>query len=296
MSTSIIAAPAFAKINLGLEILGRRPDGMHEILTVLQTISLADQFVLEQTGEPFDYRSPAGVSPADDLVRRAIDDSNLAGSLRGRLSIEKNVPLAAGLGGGSSNLAVALQLLYPGEDRSSLAETARRYGSDAPFFLRGGTALASGTGTTLLPLPTPRLFFVLVTPRLSIPNKTGTLYTGLTTSDYSGGEAVQAMADSLREGTSLPSVPVNAFERQLERYPAVAEIQHALRQAGARWITVSGAGPTLVAIFTDQAERDAVARGVFDGPPLGQLFRAETVEAGAAREQIRRLARALRGD
>ena len=155
-----LVRPAFAKINLGLEIVGKRPDGFHELRTVFQTISLSDRLVFEYPARRFSLRTRGGALPSlrENLVFRAARAfGRIAGALpRVRITLSKRIPVAAGLGGGSSDAAVTLLTLnrIAGRplDRETLATIAARLGSDVPFFLTGGTALGLGRGEIVRPL------------------------------------------------------------------------------------------------------------------------------------------------
>src|SRR5262245_16736943 len=155
-----IALRSYAKINLGLHVLGKRPDGYHEVRTVLQTIGLHDRLILTRTrakGVRFSSNEP-GIDPTDNLVTRAIELFQRKSRVSGGLSVklEKAIPLGAGLGGGSSNAAATLlglaRLFRLDFHRSDLVHWAGQLGSDVPFFLLGGTALGIGRGSEVYPI------------------------------------------------------------------------------------------------------------------------------------------------
>jgi 4-diphosphocytidyl-2-C-methyl-D-erythritol kinase len=178
---------SFAKINLGLEIVGKRPDGYHDIRTLFQTISLADELVLEP--------APAGaIHLAGDDPSVAWDETNLVhraarllrektGTDQGaRILVKKSIPAGRGLGGGSSNAAAALlglnRMWGLGFDAPGLAGLARRLGADVPFFLHGGLCLGEGIGDRLTRLPDlAPLPCLLVFPPFPIP--TASIYAGI---------------------------------------------------------------------------------------------------------------------
>jgi 4-diphosphocytidyl-2-C-methyl-D-erythritol kinase len=245
---------SFAKLNLGLEVLGRRPDGYHDVASVLHEIELHDTFVWSATGDSFEYVSPSSIDPATDLVRRALDLAPDRERWMGRLTLTKNIPLAAGLGGGSSNAALALRLAYPGAIDDAMRARAAQIGSDVPFFLEGGTALATGTGTRLERLPSPRWWFVVVVPPVSLASKTTNMYSRLTANDFSSGEQVQETARTIGRGEFRNLALPSAFLRPALEYRSIRSawetMQRLLGQAA-----LSGTGPTLYAVF--QSERDA---------------------------------------
>lgn len=247
---------AYAKLNLGLEVLGRRDDGYHDIVTVFQTVSLYDQL----TASPAAALSIRCKNPAltgrHNLVWQAAELLREgSGSEQGAtIGLVKSIPVAAGLGGGSSDAASALALLdrlwgldWP-EER--LAEAAGRLGSDVPFFLRGGAALARGRGELLEPLPTPAdQWFLLLMPNIRMPGKTPALYRRLRHADSSDGSATEALADSLRAGAPLEEASmVNTFERAAaETFSGLDRFRAALEHAAGHPAHLSGSGPSLFA-------------------------------------------------
>lgn len=254
-----IRAVTPAKVNLGLEVVGRRPDGYHEIVSVMQAVSLFDCFEWTETHEPFAYRGIAGIAPEDDLVARALAHGQDAESWTGTLSVRKGIPSAAGLGGGSSDAALALQLAVPDVTDSELRDRAARLGADVPFFLSAGTALVTGTGTTIASMSTPRLWFVLVTPPLAIAGKTQALYRGLEQREYSSGAIVHAIAARMQEGRGPGSQIPNAFASQLLSFPVVRYAYDRLLLAGSSVVSISGAGPTVYAVMPSYDDASRVA-------------------------------------
>ncbi|MDI3341918.1 MAG: 4-(cytidine 5'-diphospho)-2-C-methyl-D-erythritol kinase [Sphaerobacter sp.] len=280
-----LAAPvrlrAPAKLNLGLEVLGRRPDGYHEVLTILQTVSLFD--VIDLIPAPaLAYTPPEGRPRDDDLLWRAVQLAERAFGvrLRAELRLEKHIPIAAGLGGGSSDAGTLLGAIaaLAGIAVEAAERAAARLGSDVPFFVRGGTALASGTGTTLSPLPPLRdAWFVVVVPPLAIPAKTATLYGALTPEHYSDGHATRQQAQRLARGEPLDLALLrNAFTPTLARWEPVRQAMQALRDAGAPVVIPSGAGPAIFTVLPTEDAAAAVARRV--PPACGRTLVCTAVE------------------
>jgi 4-diphosphocytidyl-2-C-methyl-D-erythritol kinase len=264
-----------AKINLGLEITGKRADGYHEIVTILQTINLCDEIVLTPA-ERFTYTPDPRIQPHDDLILRTLGlvRARLDVSLQANLRLEKQIPLAAGLGGGSSDAGTLLAAIgrLAGIPATELYPVAAELGSDVPFFLRGGTAIATGTGTDLerLSWPSAPLSFVLVVPDVEILNKTATLYSRLTAGDFSDGSATRLIAKQLRQGNSLdPALFRNAFARALYTYAPILEARDALKMAGATVVLPSGAGPSLIGMFPNQELAEAA---LTDWPPARRFL------------------------
>lgn len=250
-----------AKINLGLEILGRREDSYHEVRTVLCAISLADRLTFEDASrDEIVIHGPSEDVPGDDnlvlLAIRAMRERGVEISPQ-LVTIEKAIPAAAGLGGASSDAAATLRAFTPelsdaGIDPLPLAAA---LGSDVPFFLNGPAALASGRGEVLAPLPTPNAaWVVLVTPRIAIPDKTRSMYAAVDTAWWSDGSQVNAIARRL---PVLPdNAPPNVFERALlTRYPETVAVRERLLAAGAPFAALTGAGPTFYTLV--HAEDDA---------------------------------------
>jgi 4-diphosphocytidyl-2-C-methyl-D-erythritol kinase len=247
---------ARAKVNLALEVLSRRPDGYHEIATVMQTVDLADRLVLEEADEVEVSTSAPGV-PTDErnlAYRAAAMLREAAGLSRGvRITLDKRIPVAAGLGGGSTDAAAVLAglnrlwgLRWP---VAQLEEVAVGLGMDVPFFLRGGAALATGRGERLEPLEGATLALVLVNPRF--PLSTAEMYGRVTPAMYSDGAQARQMAGALasrRTGRVAASL-YNGLERAARAaHPQIGQMQAALVAAGALGAAMSGSGPTVFGI------------------------------------------------
>jgi len=254
----IIHAPA--KINLSLDVLGRRPDGYHALRSVMQTLELHD--TLELSPDPtgaltLTCDAPALAGPAN-LAWRAADLLRQETGYDGgaRLTLRKRVPVDAGLGGGSSDAAAALlglnRLWDLGLATDRLAELGARLGSDVPFFFYAPTALATGRGETVAPLPPlPRVHVVLHKPDSGV--STRQVFAALTPALYSDGSQTEALLTALRAEPPLPprAWPLsNDLQRTVRLlYPAVARALDALRDAGASNPLMTGSGSTCYALF-----------------------------------------------
>lgn len=255
----IVSALAPAKINLGLEILGRRSDQYHEIRTILAAIAVYDRLELRR-GHAFrlavDHKD---LEIEGNLVAAAVRvlQSDNPG-ITPEIWLQKRIPTAGGLGGASSDAAATLSavdaLFELGLSGPRLHELAASLGSDVPFFLAGGVALASGRGEVLTPLrPPSELHAVVVAPRIEIPAKTATLYGALKSMDFSDGNRVERSVALGRDGwLSQPELLRNTFERPLyERVPWVGELPDRMRRLGASAVALSGAGPSHYALERD---------------------------------------------
>ena len=256
-----IALRACAKLNLTLEVLGRRPDGYHELASVLQAIDLCDVLQVWPDEELELTCSAPDLSGETNLALRAARLLRAeAGVAAGaRLHLVKRIPIAAGLGGGSSDAAATLlglaRLWGLGWSPARLGELAARLGSDVPFFLRCATALATGRGEEVAPLPplAPH-WAVVVRPPLREPapaDKTRRLYAALRSEDYRDGRATRALAEALKAGLPPdPALLVNSFERAArDVFPEIREAEERVLAAGARWTHLAGSGPCLYTLF-----------------------------------------------
>lgn len=247
-----------AKLNLGLEVLRRRDDGYHDLATIFQAIDLYDEFTVEPADE-LEYRGDPRIPPDIDIARRAFLEIGSERSWTGRITVRKQIPIAGGLGGGSSDAALALRLAALDDSHFDTLTRARAFGADVPFFLHGGTALGRGIGDRLEPLPTPAWWFVIVVPELRIERKTATLFSRLTPDDFSSGGRVEALAARLRSGSpELPAELPNAFARQVFSYPRAAALSDLLRDVTGR-VALSGAGPSLFSWHAAADEAQQVA-------------------------------------
>lgn len=260
-------ATAPAKINLGLEILGRRADGFHEVRTILHTVALADELTFEDAaGLSLDCDPSIGPTDCNLVLRAAELLRQAAGVSRGAaISLRKAVPVAAGLGGGSSDAAATLRGLNRlwELDRSDddLLELAAALGSDVPFFLRGGAQLATGRGASLEGLSSARLWVVLVPINANVADKTRRLYAAIRPEDWTSGAAVTAVAQRLRLGGRLDGEElVSGFKRATrELFPEVAQTFERVTRAGGT-PSLCGAGPTVFSLHATEAAARAVAR------------------------------------
>ncbi len=262
-----------AKINLGLEILGKRDDGYHDIATVFQTISLFDRIRLDEADA--DSVHMPGPAIEENLAARVLEFAGSSGISRPpyRVSIEKRIPIAAGLGGASTDAAAmlaAMQTLH-GLDSRHASAIALRLGSDVPFLLRGGAAFATGRGEVLEPLPSLRsCWFALVIPRIAIERKTAQLYGALTDADFTSGHRVERVTAACRRNR-LPAAGdlANAFDRPLADFvPGTASLVAAFTEAGAPFVALSGAGPAHYTIVRNLSQAIDIARRIVHLAPM----------------------------
>jgi 4-diphosphocytidyl-2-C-methyl-D-erythritol kinase len=262
----ILRTLAPAKLNLALEVLGRRPDGYHEIRSVVQTIDLADTVEVEPAETlSVDARGLDLPSEQNLAFRAALALKERFGVRAGAaIRIAKRIPESAGLGGGSSDAAAVLRLLDClwglSLSVSELSETAAAIGSDVPLFLAGPAALVEGRGERAHPTsPLQQGAFALVTPQWQHPEKTRAVYSALRPTEYGTGHRAATLAQLLESGR-LPCTMhcVNdLFPAARRVFPLLRELELALFGLG-RWFSLAGAGPTLFSLEPSKA--DAVSR------------------------------------
>lgn len=264
-----LVAEAFAKVNLSLVVLGRRPDGYHELDTVFQAVGLTDRLTFEEADvlslEVDDPSVPAG---PENLVLRAARALAEAADVRPRaaITLEKRIPAGGGLGGGSSDAAAALLALSElwglGLSAGPLAEVGAKVGSDVPYFLFGGTARGLGRGERIEPLEDfPPRGVVLVMP--PFPAATPEVFRRLGAPPWNGLPAAA--------GSALPDR--NDLEPAAEAlFPALRAVREALATAGALQARLSGSGSTVFGLFPDAGSAAEAARRL-EGLPAGSAVR-----------------------
>jgi 4-diphosphocytidyl-2-C-methyl-D-erythritol kinase len=288
-----IRIPAFAKVNLRLDILGKRPDRYHELRTIFQTISLHDELRLRDSkgsGICLNIQGNDSLSlepVSKNLVYAAVD--SLRGELEIRSGVEidlrKKIPAGRGLGGGSSDAAAALRgylrLTRRNVPEPRLMEIAASLGADVPFFLFGGRALGIGRGDEIYPLPdVPKLTLLVVSPKdIHVP--TPDAYRWLKAPSLTKSRATSKLWKFCSLCWSMPAVAgaqgsglSNDFERPVfQRHPQLAQIKRALLQRGATEASLAGSGSAVFGVFPSPALARRAAVGFQDE----QTFVCETI-------------------
>ena len=266
----MIALRASAKVNLGLEVLGRRDDGYHELRTVLQTIDFHDELRFEEaeSGIRLTTNLPSLGTGKENLVYRAAsllaESTGYGGGAL--IHLEKRVPPGKGLGGGSSDAAatlVALDRLWrTGASPEDLHRLAASLGMDVPFFLYGGTALAVSRGDEVYPLPElPDLPIVLILPDFSI--STAEAYGNLRLTKREAGHKLLHFAWNLPEVRVGLRDLVNELESAAgDRFQSIQEYKRLLLEQGATASMMSGSGSSVFGIFHDEASAGDRARSL----------------------------------
>ncbi len=259
-----VLAPA--KLNLTLEVLAKRPDGFHEIRSVIQTINLCDslRFQLSQRIE-FKSDMPNWI-PEDSLVSKATSLLQQAtGCGKGAtIEVSKRIPLVSGLGGDSSDAAAILRGLNKlwelSLSRDELLKLAVQLGSDVAFFLYGGTALVEGRGEIVTPLPPfPHMWVVLALPPVPrLTGKTERLYASLKASHYTDGQVTERLVEELKAGREFtPSFLFNTFENvAFSRFSGLRVSRDHIVKIGATNVHLAGSGPALFILVRDRTQAE----------------------------------------
>ena len=266
---------AYAKINLGLDVLGRLPNGYHEVKMIMQTVGIYDELTVEKTESGIVLTTDSGELAADEsnLVWKAaklmMDTYHIQGGVKAHLS--KHIPIAAGMAGGSTDAAAmlkAINLLYelniPIRELMRISDV---IGADVPYCVMGGTALAEGIGEKLSPLPAPPPCYLLVAkPDINVSTKY--VYQHLDAEGIPHHPDIDGIIDAITQG-SLEGI-TKRLENVLEKvtipaHPVIADIKAKMLSYGAQGSLMSGSGPTVFGIFADEATaREAYRRAVSD--------------------------------
>ena len=252
-----LTVEAHAKINLTLEVIGRRDDGFHDLASVMQTVSLHDTVRLAPAMELSvacdDESIPAEANLAL-VAARALRERTGARS-GAHINVEKRIPVAAGLGGGSSDAAAVLaglnRMWGAGLGYEELVEVATEVGSDVPFFLTGGTALVHGRGEEVVALPSANIeWLVILAPEIALAGKTGTLFGLVGSERHTRGVLTHKLAGRIRGGGDVPAQFLfNVFnDAAPEAFPGWEEYADGFLAVGAREIMLCGAGPAMFAL------------------------------------------------
>lgn len=274
---------AYAKINIGLDVLRRRPDGYHEVKMIMQTVDINDDLLLERTSKP-------GIHLQTDHEELPTDQDNLicrAAALLMKekaitegvkITLTKRIPIAAGMAGGSSDAAAALRglniLFEMGYSTEELQRLGVKLGADIPYCIVGGTMLSEGIGEILTPLPAPPdAHLVVAKPDINV--STAFVYGNLHVERLQYHPDIDGMAGALFEG-SLQGIcdrMGNVLETvTVPAYPVIERIKGLMREMGACNALMSGSGPTVFGIFTDKKQAQCTAAAIEKKGLARQIF------------------------
>ena len=285
---------SLAKINLDLRVLHQRPDGYHELRTIFQTISLADTLEIEYRRGPTRIEIKSNLNIADNIIEKA---AHLVLSAAGRTGgvgfvLQKNIPLGAGLGGGSTNAAAVLLalplLLGKPLPLEKLMELASELGSDVPFFLLGGTALGLGRGTELHPLPERQARGPGLVIAPEIHSSTAEAYRALERKPEHAKES-----DILWNFQKVTWADSGAWRNDFEEvvfraHPQLKSIKRKLLKLGAAPALMSGSGSSIFGIFGGRGMRDRAAEFFRRDPARHRVYPVTMVSRSRYRALWRR--------
>ncbi|MGN1167725.1 MAG: 4-(cytidine 5'-diphospho)-2-C-methyl-D-erythritol kinase [Lachnospiraceae bacterium] len=263
---------ALGKINLGLDVLGRRENGYHDVRMVMQTVYLYDKIFIQKKKTP-------GIELETNLFYLPVDENNLAYKAAKllmdefhieegvKISLEKHIPVAAGMAGGSSNAAAVLfginRMFELGLTEKDLMDRGVTLGADVPYCVMRGTVLAEGIGEILTPLePMPKCYVLLAKPPISVSTKM--VYEKLDSHEIENHPDIDGILAGLKaqDVYQVASSMGNVLEKvTIEAYPIIEEIKNVMKNEGALGAMMSGSGPTVFGLFEDKSKaRDAAQR------------------------------------
>jgi 4-diphosphocytidyl-2-C-methyl-D-erythritol kinase len=286
----IVEELACAKINLFLRVTGRRADGYHELDSVFLPISLADEIRLEvrsseETSITLNCDAPALASSQRNLATRAahafMSEFDLAAQVQ--IDLSKRIPVAAGLGGGSSDAGAVLRMLAraaeieDAEDRSRMHRIALSLGADVPFFLDPRPSRINGIGELIVPMPTvPRMPIVIVAPPFEVP--TAAIFRALKPEDWSGA-APDTDIEAIVRGEISPAITVNDLAAAaIAQFPEIRRLKGLLEDSGARAAQMSGSGGAVFGVFESIEKAQQAAEKVRRRAPFATTVAATTLD------------------
>ncbi len=260
-----IELKALAKINLGLDVLGRRENGYHDVRMVMQSIYLYDDVKIERTKDP-------GIEVKTNLYFLPTDENNIAYKAAAMLieefqidegvmiTLDKHIPVAAGMAGGSSNAAAVLfgmnKMFGLGLSQKELMERGVKLGADVPYCIMRGTVLAEGIGEELTVLPAmPKCTVLVAKPAISVSTKV--VYEALDSKEIVSHPDIDALLEGLEKGSlrRIAAAMGNVLEDvTIPMYPVIEEIKNAMKEEGALNAMMSGSGPTVFGLFENKAQ------------------------------------------
>lgn len=263
---------ALGKINLGLDVLGRRENGYHDVRMVMQTVYLYDQIRMEKTKKP-------GIELLTNLFYLPVNENNLAYQAADllmkefhvkegvKITLDKHIPVAAGMAGGSSNAAAVLfginRMFSLGLSQKELMERGVTLGADVPYCVMRGTVLAEGIGEILTPLPAcPKCHVLIAKPPISVSTKL--VYEKLDSHEIENHPDIDGIIDGLydQDITKVASRMGNVLEKvTIEEYPVIEQIKNVMKEQGALNAMMSGSGPTVFGLYeTKEKARKAASK------------------------------------
>lgn len=273
---------AYAKINLGLDVVKRLENGYHEVRMIMQTVGIYDELDLERIEQGIELTTDHGELPADEnnLVYQAaklmLEHYGIASGIR--IHLKKNIPVAAGMAGGSTDAAATMKgmnrLFDLGAELEELMELGVQIGADVPYCVLGGTALAEGIGERLTALPpVPEAYVLVAKPDISV--STRYVYEHLDAEGITHHPDIDGMVQAIEAG-SLQGV-LERMENVLERvtvtsYPVIDTLKEKMCELGAVGSLMSGSGPTVFGIFTEKKQAEEAGSRIKDEGLASRVF------------------------
>lgn len=260
---------AYAKINLGLDVVRRLENGYHEVKMVMQTVGIGDTITLTKIGQGITVTTDSGEIPADEnnlvykVAKLLMETCNSKEGVK--IHLEKRIPIAAGMAGGSTDAAAVFKgmntLFELGLSTEELQKMAVKLGADIPYCIIGGTALAEGIGEKLTVLPAaPDCFLLVAKPDINVSTKY--VYENLRLQELKKHPDIDGMVEAIKASDAegvivrMDNVLQSVTE---EKYPIISQLKEFMEENGAKKALMSGSGPTVFGIF--EKEEDAVAAG-----------------------------------
>ena len=274
---------ALGKINLGLDVLGRRENGYHDVRMVMQTVYLYDRIIMKKSKTP-------GIRLETNLYYLPVNENNLAYQAAQMLmdefhieegvsiQLDKHIPVAAGMAGGSSNAAAVLfgmnRMFSLGLSQKDLMERAVSLGADVPYCIMRGTVLAEGIGEILTPLsPMPKCYVLIAKPAISVSTKM--VYEKLDSHEIEDHPDIDGILAGLKAGDlkKVADSMGNVLERvTVDAYPVIDQIKKMMIKEGALNAMMSGSGPTVFGIFEEKATARKAADAIRDARLTKQVY------------------------
>ena len=274
---------ALGKINLGLDVLGRRENGYHDVRMVMQTVYLYDRIIMKKSKTP-------GIRLETNLYYLPVNENNLAYQAAQMLmdefhmeegvsiQLDKHIPVAAGMAGGSSNAAAVLfgmnRMFSLGLSQKELMERGVKLGADVPYCIMRGTVLAEGIGEILTPLsPMPKCYVLIAKPAISVSTKM--VYEKLDSHEIEDHPDIDGILAGLKAGDlkKVAGSMGNVLERvTVDAYPVIDQIKKMMIKEGALNAMMSGSGPTVIGIFEEKATARKAADAIRDARLTKQVY------------------------
>lgn len=270
----MITREAYAKVNIGLDVIRKRPDGYHEVRMIMQTVSIHDTLTFEKTAQDFKLAIAGSNLPTDDnnlIIKAAKLFMNTYGIEGGvSITLEKRIPVAAGMAGGSTDAAavfLGLRDLFEVEaDDEELKTLSVKIGADVPYCIMGGTALAEGIGEKLTRLKdVPKAWLLIAKPDVDV--STAFVYGNLKIDTVKIHPDIDAQLKAIEESDiyTLCEKMGNVLETvTIPAHPIIEQIKDDMKEAGALNALMSGSGPTVFGVFDDCNKRDRAYEMLID--------------------------------